>query len=314
MRIPIFLSIYLLQFALNIIDTFGREYPVIPISVTVTDSKGAPIPGARLGVSGELELERFADQKAEGLTDSAGNIVLSVRTAGRIFILARADGYYTTWLRDQPLENLGTRPHFTVRLERKLNPIPMYARAGHIITLPVLEEPVGFDLEVGDWVAPHGKGANADIMFKGKRRYSDPSNFDATVEISFARPYDGIQEVPVLPGSDLKVAHMAPEEGYQPTLVKWSRADSKKGRQSNIVVEDEPCFVFRTRTTADAVGKITNANYGKIHGDIQINPIGVAAITIQFTYYFNPTRNDRNLEFDKRRNLANDSRFPARDP
>jgi hypothetical protein len=42
----------------------------------------------------------------------------------------------------------------------------------------------------------------------------------------------------------------------------------------------------------DATGKIISANYGKIYGDF-----------MNFSYYLNPTPNDRNVEFDPKRNL-----------
>jgi hypothetical protein len=287
---------------------------VVPTSVTVVDESGRPMPDVRVGVGGGLELERFADHKAEGVTDRQGGVALSVRTVGRVSILARADGFYTTWLLDQPIKDLGDRPHFTVRLERKINPIPLYVRAGQIITLPVLNEAVGFDMEKGDWVAPLGKGVHADMLFKGRRSYVDRSNFEAEVDVMFARPGDGIQEVPVLRGSDLKVAHQAPEAGYKPVLKKWSRMKLEKGGDSNVVVENGPCFVFRTRTVTGEDGRIIRANYGKIHGDIQLFVRTTDSLKVQFTYYFNPNANDRNLEFDTKRNLAGDSTFPTRDP
>jgi hypothetical protein len=42
----------------------------------------------------------------------------------------------------------------------------------------------------------------------------------------------------------------------------------------------------------DEKGKIISTCYGKIYGDF-----------LKLTYYFNPTPNDRNLEFDPKRNL-----------
>src|SRR5204863_9024831 len=51
-------------------------------------------------------------------------------------------------------------------------------------------------------------------------------------------------------------------------------------------------YFFRIRTSVHASGKIVSANYGKIYGDF-----------MDFTYYLNPTPNDRNIEFDPKRNL-----------
>ena len=52
----------------------------------------------------------------------------------------------------------------------------------------------------------------------------------------------------------------------------------------------------------DKDGKIISANYTKVVGDFSFR--GTGGVT--FTYYFNPTANDRNLEFDPTKNL-----FPA---
>ncbi len=42
----------------------------------------------------------------------------------------------------------------------------------------------------------------------------------------------------------------------------------------------------------DERGNIVSAHYGKIYGDF-----------MQFSYYLNPTPNDRNVEFDPKQNL-----------
>jgi hypothetical protein len=46
------------------------------------------------------------------------------------------------------------------------------------------------------------------------------------------------------------------------------------------------------RTVKDHAGNIVSARYGKIYGDF-----------MQFSYYLNPTPNDRNIEFDPKQNL-----------
>jgi hypothetical protein len=49
----------------------------------------------------------------------------------------------------------------------------------------------------------------------------------------------------------------------------------------------------------DDKGDIVSANYAKLVGDIDLH----AVRGVSFTYYFNPTPNDRNLEFNPGRNL-----------
>ena len=65
--------------------------------------------------------------------------------------------------------------------------------------------------------------------------------------------------------------------------------------------------MFRIRTVLDDMGNIVSARYGKIYGPIEYgesdtNPGG----KVRFTYYLNPTPNDRNVEFDPERNLFTD--------
>jgi len=52
-------------------------------------------------------------------------------------------------------------------------------------------------------------------------------------------------------------------------------------------------YYFCIRTQTNEVGQVTNALYGKIYG--QING--------SFTYFLNPTPNDRNVEHDPKRNV-----------
>jgi len=101
--------------------------------------------------------------------------------------------------------------------------------------------------------------------------------------MSFPKPGDGIQEftVPAVEkGSGLRSAHEAPVDGYQPEVVQTEMTNPNRN------------FYFRVRTKLDENGNVVSARYGKIYGDLA-----------QFTYYFNPTLNDRNVEFDPKQNL-----------
>lgn len=50
-----------------------------------------------------------------------------------------------------------------------------------------------------------------------------------------------------------------------------------------------------------------SALYGKVYGDFRVNELR----GVSFTYYLNPTPNDRNLEFDRKTNFnLTDGREP----
>ena len=51
-------------------------------------------------------------------------------------------------------------------------------------------------------------------------------------------------------------------------------------------------YYIRVRTVLDDDGNIVRAHYGKIYGDF-----------MKWTHYLNPTPNDRNVEFDVKKNL-----------
>jgi hypothetical protein len=57
-------------------------------------------------------------------------------------------------------------------------------------------------------------------------------------------------------------------------------------------------YYFRVRTKLDENGNVVSARYGKIYGDF-----------MQFSYYLNPTPNDRNVEFDPKQNLITSLKF-----
>jgi hypothetical protein len=207
-----------------------------------------------------------------------------------------------------------------IRLRRVLHPIPLYARsvgtdysgsAG--IVLPSMDQPAGFDLQVSDWVAPYGKGQTADLVFQLKGGLKEPFNkiktergefvtgikpYDATLIVTFSCPQDGIVVQPLddFRGCELRVPHLAPNDGYEPRLIKHKKRSGD--RYSDDMNPDES-FFLRLRTQADAQGHITQANYAKITGLFEWDIDG----RLRFQYFFNPTPNDRNLEFAWKSNL-----------
>ena len=198
-------------------------------------------------------------------------------------------------------------PTVDVVVKPILNPIAMYAK---IVTEPkefsnTLQETnttIGFDLEAGDWVSPYGKGNVSDFIFtmKVKTPYSSMTQpYDAVWTLSFTNKGDGIQSllVPKNVGSAMRLPRYAPEGGYQPTLVQEISYDGKQWTKG--AVGENQNYFFRVRTVLDASGKVKSALYGKIDGPIECAQV----FRLQFTYYLNPTPNDRNMEFNPKKNL-----------
>ena len=67
------------------------------------------------------------------------------------------------------------------------------------------------------------------------------------------------------------------------------------------------CHCFRIRSKFDENGKLIEACYGKIYGDINFEGWQNAGYKeIKFLYYLNPKSLDRNLEWDMKTNLCTD--------
>ena len=159
-------------------------------------------------------------------------------------------------------------------------PIAMYAK--HVLQLkfPEFNKAIGFDLMIGDWVGPYGKGGSADLMLT--QHHTNPQS-GYPITMSFPNIGDGIQEFTLQESdksSGLRSGHEAPLEGYQATVAQTAITNPNRN------------FYFRVRTKLDENGKVVSARYGKIYGDLA-----------QFSYYFNSTPNDRNVEFDPKQNL-----------
>jgi hypothetical protein len=158
---------------------------------------------------------------------------------------------------------------------------------------PTKNKGTGYDFGAGDWVAPDGKGTSADIYFTALLEKRSEDDWDYKLVVSFPKPGDGIQPFTVSElekTSALRSPYEAPGNGYEPQWVK--RQSQRPGEPAKHGLDESLSFFFRVRTVLDEKGNVVSALYGKIYGDF-----------MNFRYYLNPTSNDRNVEFDPKRNL-----------
>ena len=227
-----------------------------------------------------------------------------------IFSLFKKEGYYDSrpqYIKDKDVGDgrwVKDSAPMVVLLRKKLNPIPMYARHTLLsrIDIPVVDKEVGFDLIKFDWVSPYGKGIIADFIFKLERDYKAYNNFTSTLTVTFSNKFDGMQvhEENREHGSLLRLPRFAPESGYLPKFQFTKGWDPLKGNQEWNKKENN--YFFRVRSE-EKNGKFVQAMYGKIHGDIRLDPRGSEKAAIVFKYYLNPDYT-RNMEFG--RNLFKD--------
>lgn len=283
--------------------SYGLFAPRVGVEVVVVDESSKPVEGAE--VTGTfLGVTDFSTDDAR--TDSKGTAAVAGNSFFPVGIVARKIGYYPSGAKINTKEVVDGKEHFSDRkviivLKEKRNPIPLYAKrySGEI---PVAKEWIGFDMEAGDWVAPYGKGGRSDIHFWFQGGIDSFDSGQGELRLRFSE-HDGAAEIlDISAQNELKVPHLAYTEGYANEEKVWRAAIRKE-------VEGRPnrnkFYFLRLRTVIDVQGEIEIANYGKLYGDVFFSLRGRqgGVSRLQFQYYFNPTPNDRNLEFDTYRNL-----------
>jgi hypothetical protein len=274
----------------------------VDVSVQVKDQDARPVEDVKLG----------SESGDKSISGEGGKAKLAVKKrALSTRFSARKEGYYETQTAGFPMPmspNVDLSKAVEIVIKQIKSPIPMYVKnltagLGGPLKLPSYDgNSYGYDLVIGDWVAPQGKGNVSDFifMFEGNTgRVINLEEWEKKFSITFSNKHDGIiawegtSEAGRKYGSELVSDYEAPKEGYQDTWVQ--RTWKEKGGYHQTTSNIDRNFYFRVRTKVDEKGNIISAHYGKIYGDF-----------MSFIYYLNPTPNDRNVEFDPKRNLLPD--------
>ncbi|MGH7988857.1 MAG: hypothetical protein ACREDS_01495 [Limisphaerales bacterium] len=227
-------------------ETTGAQWNVI---LKVVDENDRPVAGANASVGyiskplpGQVvEDSRDLSKEISGLTDQDGIFTAThTDTSWSLGFDVQKTGYYPTRLThdlylpgqfDPDTVAKNRNPTITIVLKKILDPIPMYAKRIRD-NPPVLNRPIGYDLEVGDWVAPYGKGKVADIVFERDYNEQSPRDYHSKITVSFPNLSDGIQAnnnpFKIKEGSALKSLYNAPENGYQQQLVRVIDSHSRQ--------------------------------------------------------------------------------------
>lgn len=276
-------------------------------SMAVVDEQGFPIPEAHIKA-------RYFRNEKELRTDVDGVCRWPLHGTFQLeqYCVSK-EGFYATsqWgdagvqLR-QEMKRSKTR-EVQVVLKAVCDPVPMI---GHRVstTFPGPDGTYGFDLRIGDWVVPHGKGCYSDFLLHVESSRTSNHDREARVELSFTNETDGIQEFTAMDptggssGTDKRSGrwsaflppHVAPPEGYVP---RWTFAGGySRSRPVECTFRKDRYYIFRVRSEADSEGKVTTANVGWIRRDFETDVGYKDRPTLGFTYYFNPDRNSRSLE------------------
>ncbi len=296
------LTIFLIVFVVAVAASFAYSQGLSGLNdatvvVRVVDELGRPVGGVR------STLWSLSDYDAKpGLTDTNGLFSSRLRNiyaeVGGSF---EKEGYYQSvgpiwaWKKKSDIPS----GFFTIVLKRIINPVPMDFRKVEAY-IPRLDEPIGFDLETGDWISPYGKGTISDINFTINKRFVSIDDFDVVGQIELCGELNGIQPFSTRNSdrsqitSKLTPPQTAPENGYGRVAfaTNYWHTDNKRFNSVN----ENRSWMFRTRTKKDEKGKVISANYGWIRGDFNIIPTLDHSGQILFEYYYNPDPHSCSLE------------------
>ncbi len=209
------------------------------------------------------------------------------------------------WVPWNPTINLVMRPI--------LSPVPLLTKSIELQDVPNVGK-TSFDVVAGDWLPPLGKGVNPDFNFDWAGESKGVNHREGELALSFSNAGDGLveQSYSFDMGSELRLAHKAPADGYIDSRRWRDEFKNPPDYPVRIVVSDvreDIAYFFRVRTQTNGSDGSIGALYGKIEGDITYFGAGKRGSGLRFKYYLNPTPNDRNLEYDGTNNL-----FEARKP
>jgi len=269
------------------------------VTLQIIDDCGLPISNERISV-------RYGTQgygKTKLSTTDANSLYTVKGFPARQTVTGSVakDGYYASTFK-VPV-NREWNPTLPIVLREKRNPIPMYVK--RIERYIPKAQAIGFDCEKGDFIAPHGSGAVADFTIHiegggvvGKIRTN-------AVNIASLDPEGGFKVLKRYNDSDFKSEYMAPESGYSTNLAAASTYTIKGFEGTQLFNSGDEYLVFKSRIKRDKDGNVISANYGKIYGEFEYFSgfDGQETALVKFLYYFNPTPNNRNIEFDGENSL-----------
>jgi len=296
--------------ALCATTALGLEAPEAKVSVRIVGEDGLPIPQAAVTIGFEVPKPPAqgwgtVEKPAFGLTNEQGEWSATGPSSGHLGGNVKKEGFYDSYFAAPDFSDVREgkwqpwNPTVSVLLKKIVNPVPMYARRVRI-ELPAVDQPIGYDLIAGDWIAPYGKGTVSDFVVTVQKTFNTRKDYDSNLRLTFSNPDDGIQSVKFdfQHGSFLRLPRIAPESGYE------SAFHSRLAHTSDSIVDErqkDRSLIFRVRAVAKN-GKIKSALYGKILGDIGFDVVNSKTAVVFFTYYLNPD-GTRNLEFDPKSNL-----------
>lgn len=283
----------------------------VSVCVSVSNEDGCPVENAAIVVSTQrdplvLSWSGTIKQRVERFeTDSTGVGRCSlICHSGDFKLKVEAAGYYSEVIDDlsfstdsgekaMSMRFLEKAKNIQVRLRRVKNPVKLLKVAP--VTgwkIPSRSGRYGFDLALGDWVAPLGAGKVPDLMVLCEDFQMEPYHLRGCLEF----PAGGAYVMKKVVSSSFVSCYSADTNAvYVSSFPFEYRVEPDGARMMMPVVGKEDYLVFRIRERRDDKGRLISAHYGKIYG-----PIRTSGVFKFESAYLNDVVNDNNLECDER--------------
>lgn len=280
--------------------------------VMVVDEEGSAVSNACVTVGFGQSYNKRIGEVVSANTNDRGFAEISGRTTGdNLWIMVDKDGYYSY---KTNFNYIAVATRHEVRFNRwqpygescviclrdVRNPlVRQNVKDCKLYSHVAPEEDcwIGFDLLAGDWVAPHGKGAAADLVVSIRSDGLSAMNSKRIVmNVVFVGVDNGGYYEELRPHSEFGYSYEAEvENAFGERSLSFHRYRLKGGFYDEGNPLKERAMIARIRTKKDSEGKIVSCHYVRILG------FGMARNFSEETefsidYRLNLTPNDPNLE------------------
>ena len=277
------------------------------IKILVKDQDGEPVKNAIIKAAFLCDYSSGGNQEINVITGNDGSCIVRGKSTGKFKWNVSKDGYYVSsgeWnlVRSKSKKAVakgkwlpyGDTREITIRKMLRPGELQVVPRKIYGFPIPKFDEWLGFDLEMYDWMAPHGKGRFSDVCLKFSSTISDKFNeYKHEMYVSFTNnPHAGVYMLNECAESELKTDYVVnTNKMFRQTLV-FAQKKTPDALISKDYLSQGKYLVYRTRTSVDRDGKLTSAHYGTILGPW----VSTGKFMIMHDGCFNPKSNDINIE------------------
>lgn len=230
-------------------------------------------------------------------TDSAGFATCKFDCPqGNFDVMVFAEGFYHEnkgpyWFEKDGGEFKKNREQIDITLRKIKHPVELIGTKLISEPLPQSSGVFYFDLEKGGWVLSGHNGKNADIKVSCIST-TEGAMTTCTGVVEFVS--GGAYKMKDVESSIFKTVYEADTNSVYQTAFPFSwmlNDNGSNGYRYDFPLSGEEYLVYRTRVVTNSVGKVVSANYGVIHG-----PMNILTYFCYAEGSFNPAQNDTNLE------------------